>query len=152
MLEALRHEATTGWRHLVGAHLTGTVPVSQDLLNEALTHLPGAPAGLTLDVQPANHVIVRYGPVRATIVLDETVAVNDGPPQLTGELRSSVVAFTLRQTLRLPAVRIDGRRITIDVAAIEGADAYRPYWSRLQSTRLRTTPGQLHVEFEWAVT
>jgi hypothetical protein len=44
------------------------------------------------------------------------------------------------------------RRVTIDLGALDGMAAYRPYWSLLRRVQLRTNPGQVHVDFELAVT
>jgi hypothetical protein len=151
-LTVLREEAKAGFPRLIGTFLAGTLPLSQVLINDVLRRLPQAPPGLALDVLPANRVVARYGFVRATVVLEEHVRVGDGPPQITVRLASAVVAWTLGWLLRVPAVRMAGRRVTIDLGALDGMAAYRPYWSLLRRVELRTTPGQVHVDFELAVT
>jgi len=148
----LQREAAAGFPHLAGTRLKGTLPVKEGLLNEALRHLPGAPSGLAIDVLAGNRLVARYGIVRATAVLDEEVRVGHGPPQVSFQLASTLIAWTLSQTLRMPAVRFEGRRVTIDLGTLHGMDRYRPYWPHLQHVQLRTTPGHVHVDFEVGVT
>jgi hypothetical protein len=147
----LQREAAAGFPHLAGTRLKGSVPFDEGLLNETLRHLPGAPAGLALDVLAANRLAARYGIIHATIMLDEEVRVGQGPPQVSFQLASTLIAWTLRQALRIPAVRIDGRRVTIDLGALPGMDRYRPHWSHLRRLRLRTRPGYVHIDFEVGV-
>ncbi|MDH4064209.1 MAG: hypothetical protein OEW19_07390 [Acidobacteriota bacterium] len=42
MIERLRQEAIAGFPRLAGARLTGHVPVSQAVVDEALAHVPRA--------------------------------------------------------------------------------------------------------------
>jgi hypothetical protein len=151
VIEGLEQEAKAGFRHLLGTHLTGTVPLREAVINVALGHLPQAPPGLSIEVLPSNRIVARWGLVRATAVLDEVVDVGGIAPQVGLELASGVVAWTLARMLRMPAVRIDGRRVAIDLSALDGSDGLRPYWPLLRSVRLRTAPGLVQVDFEVAV-
>jgi hypothetical protein len=151
MINVLQQEAATGFRRLAGTQLRGTVPLTQALLNGVLRQIRQVPSGLQLEIQAANRIVVRYGVVQASGVLHEVVRVGQHAPQITVELASSIIAWTLKQTLKMAAVRIDGRRVTIDLGALEGMAAYRQYWPYLQSIRVRTTPGRLQVDFEVTV-
>lgn len=151
MIERLRQEAIAGFPRLAGARLTGHVPVSQAVVDEVLARIPQAPSGLALELHAGNQVVARYGPMRATAVLDETVALHGGPPRIGLELASGVVAWTIKQMLRNPALSVVGRRLTIDIGALPGAEGYRACWPHLQRVRLVTMPGQLHIHFDLAV-
>jgi hypothetical protein len=147
----LQREAAAGFPHLAGTRLTGTLPVGEGLLNEAVRRLPGAPTGLVVEVLAANRLAARYGIVRATAILEEDVRVGDGPPQVSFQLASTLIAWTLKQALRSAAVRIDGRRVTVDIGALPGMDRYRPHWPHLRRVRLRTTAGHVQIDFEVGV-
>ena len=149
--DLLRREAESGFPRLAGARLTGTLPVREVVLNDAIRRWPGMPPGLTVEILGSNRLVARYGIVTAAAVLDDEVRVGRGAPQITFELASVMVAWALKQALRTPALRFEGRRVTIDVGAFDGVDPTHPLWSCLRRVRLRTTPGQLHVEVEAGV-
>ena len=46
----------------------------------------------------------------------------------------------------------NGRRVTIDLGAVPALEEYRRYWPYLRAARVRTTPGQLQLDFDLAVT
>lgn len=152
MIERLRQEVDAGFPSLAGARVSGSIPVSQAVVNDWLRRLPQVPSGLILDFQSANRIVARYGVVQATAVLDDVVQLGQGAPRVGLELASTVLAWVIGQTLRVPGVRISGRRVTIDLGALPGQQADGRYWSYVRAARLRTTPGQIHVEFDLAVT
>ncbi len=149
--DLLQREARSGFPRLVGTRLTGTLPLKEAVLNDAIRRSAQVPPGLTVEILDSNRLVARYGIVRATAVLEEEVRLGPGAPQITFELASAMVAWALKQALRTPAIRIEGRRVTIDVGALDGIDATHPYWSHLQRARLRTTPGHVHIDFEVGV-
>jgi hypothetical protein len=149
--DLLQREARLGFPRLSGTRLTGTLPLKESVINDAIRRSPQLPPGLALEILDENRLVARYGIVRATAVLDDEMSVGPSAPQLSFELASVMVAWALKQALRLPAIRIEGRRVTVDVGALDGVDARHPYWSHLRQVRLRTTPGQVHVDFEVGV-
>ena len=46
---------------------------------------------------------------------------------------------------------VAGRRVTIDVGALERLAPYRDYWRYIERLHLQTTAGVVHVELEAAV-
>ena len=152
MIDLLRTEAAAGFRRLAGTRLTGTVPLAQAVLNTMLRQVRQVPPGFLVEVQAANRIVARYGVVRATAIIDEEVRLESGAPQIRLELASGVIAWTLSRSLRLAALRFDGRRVIVDLGALPGIGHYRPYFAHLQRVTLRTTPGQVHVDFDVAVT
>lgn len=151
MQNVLTREAASGFPGLAGARLRATIPISEVLLNEALRRVPGVPAGVVLDLQPDNRVVVRYGLVHARATLAPEVRVGDGPPQVVVELASTVIAWTLTQALRTRVARIEGRRLTIDLGGVAALDGFRDHWRHLERVRLQTTAGYLHVDVAAAV-
>ncbi len=151
-LEAiLKREAANGFEGLAGARLRATVPLSQVVLNDVLRQVRGVPQGFALDLQPDQVLMVRYGLVHARAVLDPEVRMGGGAPTITLELASTVIAWTLSRALRLEGVRFAGRRVTIDLGALDGLHGYRAYWRHLDSVRLQTTAGYLHADLAVAV-
>lgn len=151
LLTVLQREAAAGFPGFAGARVQATVPLTQVLLNDLLRRLDGVPPGLVLDVQPDNRVVLRYGLVRATVALAPEALVGDGPPQILLELESTMIAWTLSKAIAVPGVRFSGRRVTIDVGALERLAPYRDYWRYIERLHLHTTAGVVHVELEAAV-
>jgi hypothetical protein len=151
VIELIEEEAGSGFPRLAGARVSGTLRITQAALNDKIRHLRQVPPGVALDVRAGNEVAVRYGLLQATAVVDEAVELSGGPPRIRLVLASGLVAVGLRVVLRGPAMFVDGRRLTIDLAALDPAGKHRHYWPLLRRVRLRTTPGQVHVEFEAAV-
>ena len=149
--DLLKREAASGFPRLAGTRLTGTLPLTAAVLNDVIRRSPRLPPGLTVEILDANRIVARYGIVSAAAVLDDEVRVGRGAPQVTFELGSVMVAWALKQAVRLPALKFEGRRVTIDVAALDGVDATHPLWSCLLRVRLRTTAGCVHIDFEAGV-
>jgi hypothetical protein len=147
----LKREAASGFPRLVGTRLTGTLPLAEAVLNDAIRRSPRVPPGMRVEILDGNRLMARYGIVSAAAVLDEEVRVGRGAPQISFELASVMVAWALKQAVRLPALRIEGRRVTLDIGALDGVDSMHPLWSCLLRVRLRTTPGQVHIDFEAGV-
>ena len=151
IIDLLKREAESGFARLVGTRLTGTLPLREAVLNDAIRRSPRIPPGLAVEILDSNRLVARYGIVSAAAVLDDEVRVGQGAPQISFELASVMVAWALKQAVRLPALRFEGRRVIIDVGAIDGVDSTHPLWSCLLRARLRTTPGLVHIDFEAGV-
>ena len=149
--DLLKREAESGFARVAGTRLTGTLPLTEAVLNDAIRRSPRIPPGLTVEILDSNRLVARYGIVSAAAVLEDEVRVGGGAPQVTFELSSVMVAWALKQAVRLPALRIEGRRVTFDIGALDGVDATHPFWSHLLRARLRTTPGYVHIDFEAGV-
>lgn len=151
LLTTLRREAATGFPAFAGARVHAAVPLTQVLLNEVLRRVEGVPPGLVLDVQPGNRLVVRYGLVHATAALDPDALVGDGPPKILLELDSTMIAWTLSKAVAVKGVDISGRRVTIDLGALDRLTPYRDYWRHIERLRLQTTAGVVHLDVEAAV-
>jgi len=151
VIEVIREEARSGFPHLAGARVAGTVRVTQAALNDALRRVRQVPPGLAIEVRGGNEIGIRYGVFQTAMVIVEDVALDGGAPQVRLALSSGLVAFGLRAILRGPALRVDGRYLTVDLGALDHIAGMRRYWPLLRRARLRTTPGQVHIEFEAAV-
>jgi hypothetical protein len=151
VIQLIKEEVAAGFPHLSGARVTGTLRVTQAALDGELRRLRNLPLGLTLDVHGDNRIVAHYGVLRATAVIAEDVPLGDRGPRLQLVLTSALVALALRAVVRTPAIAIHGRAIAVDIAALDRGRAQQPYWALLRRARLRTTPGQIHIEFEAAV-
>jgi hypothetical protein len=151
VIDVLEQEASSGFPHLAGARVSGTVRLRQDVLNAGLQRVREVPAGLGLDVSGGNRIAVHYGLVRVTGVIDENVDVSGGVPRVRIELASALVALGLRAVLRGPLMVIEGRNLIVDLAALDAVAQQRRYWALLRKVRLRTMPGLVLVDLEAAV-
>ena len=151
MIELIQQEIGSGFPHLTGAQVAGTIRVTETALNEALRRLRQVPAGLALEIRGGNEVALRYGVLQTTAVIVEEVELKAGAPRVRLAITSGLVALGLRAVLRGPALRMDGRYLSVELAALDSTAGLRRYWSLLRRARLRTTPGQVHIEFEAAV-
>jgi hypothetical protein len=147
MTPSLTAQFHAGLPALRGARAHGVVPIRGDVLATLLRHAPAPLRDVRLEVQAHNRLVVRYGVLQATAVLDEALAVG-ASPRLGLDLASSAVAWTLRQVLRLPYVRVEGRRVTVDLAAVPALAACAPLWPHLRDVRLATSPGVILVGVE----
>ena len=151
MIELIREEARLGFPNLTGARVGGTIRVRQAALSDVMRRVPQIPAGLALELRDRNEIAVRYGVFQTSVTIVEDVDLDSSAPRVRLALSSGLVAFGLRAVLRGPALRIDGRYLTIDLAALDATGSMRRYWPLLRRARLRTTPGQMHIEFAAAV-
>jgi hypothetical protein len=142
----LAHQLQQGLPDLRGARLHGAVPLRQDVVSSLLAGAPAPLRDVQLEIQAGNRLVVRYGVVQATATLDEAVATG-ASPRIGIRLASTVLAFALRQVLRLPYVHVDGRQVTIDLGAVPALAEYRAVWPHVRDVRLVTSPGVLVIGF-----
>ena len=163
LFEILRHLQSTGFRDLSGARISGTVPVSERLIDEIVASAvrPGGPVR-EVRVHPTSGdaFSVRVAP-RASLLPSITVRLEiDRQPELPASpvlvLRMATMgglfglasaAFPIAGMLP-PGVRLDGDRILVDLRAIaadRGAADLLEYVTGLQ---LHTEEGRavLHVD------
>jgi hypothetical protein len=152
VIDVLEREAASGFPHLSGARLSGTLQLTEKALNDWLRQSPQLPPGVALTLHDGNRLVVRYGIVQATAMVEDEIAVGRGAPVLRVVLASALLAWGLRQLLRTPGVAVDGRVVTIDLGVLDRDGRYRSYWPLLCRARLRTAPRRLHVDIDVAVT
>jgi hypothetical protein len=151
---SLERELAAGLPRLAGAHITGTVPVREVLLNELIGELvaPGAPAPVlrlldgnqfTLD---AVLWILPFQ-VHATLVsvdldLNVTIALHGHV------LKRSALSIAAR---RLPFVRSGpGGSLIIAAGDVPAVARYRHVWRHLTHLGVRTYAGRLVCEFAFS--
>jgi hypothetical protein len=158
LLETLRHLEPSSFRDLAGTHLAASIPLSRQLLNrvaaEALkrTAIPVR----AVDIQP--HADDRFDvtlhltwplvpPLRIAFVVELQPRLPESPVVVLRWLMKGVVGAIATRFIsslgRLPhGLRIDGDRLTLDVAALARThqlDQLLPWLSGLQ---LHTAEGQ----------
>lgn len=165
-LEILRHLHTTRFRDLAGARVSGTVPVSERLINEVVAaSIPkGAPVReVRVQPLPGNALSVRVTP-RAALFPSITLRLEiehqpDFPSSpvlvlrmatMGGLLGMASAAFPIARML--PAgVRLDSGRILVDLQALaaeQGASDVLQHVSRLQ---VNTDEGRVVLHIDLAV-
>jgi hypothetical protein len=134
---------------LAGTRLDGTFHVAEATVNELLRLGPAPLSGCLVELAAGNRVVVRYGPFQATAAI---AAYEPGPsPRLRLALGSFVVALGLRAAVRQPYVRVSGREVVIDLAAIPALQPYAAFWPILRRVAVETTPGRARVDVEIVV-
>jgi hypothetical protein len=147
--EFIERDARAGFPRFPGMHLIGSIPVSQDLLNEMLSQSVHVPKGLRVEIESGNRIVARLGLVQATATLHSPAAL-DGRT-ITLELSSSIVAWTISQYVRAPFITIAGRIITIDLASVPALAPWQALLAHLERIMFSTQPGVLTVGFDWRV-
>ena len=162
-LEILRHLQTTGFRDLGGTRISGTVPVSERLINEIVAsavRTDGPVREVRIHPTPGNALSVRVVP-RASLLPAITVRLEiERQPELPASPVLILRMATMGGLLGLagaalpiagmlpPGVGLEGDRIVVDVRAIaadRGAADVLKYVTGLQ---LHTEEGRavLHVD------
>ena len=165
-LEILRHLQETGFRDLAGTRVSGTVPVSERLINEVVASaLPrGAPVReVRVQPLPGNRFSVRVSP-RAPLLPTVTLKLEierqaDLPSSPVLVLRMATMggllgiagaALPIAKMLP-PGVRLDADRILVDlrtIAAERGAADLLQHVTRL---RVNTEEGRVVLHVDLAV-
>ena len=147
--ELIEREARTGFLRFYGMRLSGSIPVTQDVLNELLSLSEGVPKRLRVEIERDNRLVARLGLVQATATLQSPAAL-DGRT-VTLELASSIVAWTVSQYLSASFITIAGRVISIDLARVPGIAPWRASLAHLERMTFSTQPGVVTVNFDWRV-
>lgn len=149
---------------LRGARVSGTVPVRERLLNEAVQERLAAQRSRVQRLQ----LRIREG---GRVQIEMDISLGIFTQTLRPELQVGVVAVSPAPVLSLvfttsgysgivsliqqfapgllpPGVAIRGNRILIDLGAVPQAAPMRPFWQHLKSLALDTLPGVLVVRFE----
>ena len=145
-MKTLQREAQTGLRRLRGTHVTGSIPLKQSDVNDLLKS-SAAGQSAHVEFRGGNRIVVHYSAFHIEAVLAESLDAG-ASPTVSVTLASTLVAWTLKWANRLPYVRIDGRRVTIDLAGVPAFGAYRELLMHIKAATFTTTPGNLTVNFE----
>lgn len=127
--------------------MAGTIPLTQGLVNDLLRNGSGPTRDVTLEIHAANKIVVQYGAFHVEAVLADAVELG-ASPILGLTLASTVVAWSVKRMLHVPGLAVEGKRITVDLAAVEALGDYRELWPHIKSVKLATEPGVLTVLFE----
>jgi hypothetical protein len=135
---------------LTGTDIDGTVRISEASINELLNDEHSPLRGATISAAPDNELIVRYGIIRARVVLPRTLDVGSAP-QVRLRLASVLIALGLKAAIRLSYVRIDGREVTIFIADIPALRPLHQVWQHVKSASLRTEGSAVVMDFRFSV-
>jgi len=147
---ALLREVENGCRRLRGTRVSGSIPIRQAIVDQALAQSPAAGRGVRIEILADNKLLVHYGAIHVEAVLEEVVETG-ASPRLSVLLSSSMIAWTLKRTISIPGVEIDGRRVTVDVASIAAVAPYRSLLPYVTAMRLSTAQGTITVQFEISI-
>jgi hypothetical protein len=140
-------ELQNGVAGLRGTNVAGVVPLTQALLNDLLRNSGSTARDVTLEIHPANRVVVHYGAFHVEAVLADVMELG-ASPTLSLTLASTVIAWTMKRTLNMPGLHIEGKRVTFDLGTVDAVRAYRQLWPHIKSVKLGTEAGVLTVVFE----
>jgi hypothetical protein len=129
---------------LAGTAIEGTMVVDTTAVREVLRG--NGPAGLDVQFEPDNRVLVRYGMFHAHATLPAAVEVGRAP-QLTVTLASFLVAWGLRATLHQPYLRVHGRQVTVRLAELPTLAPWRDFLPFVRRAELSSDARTLRVHF-----
>jgi hypothetical protein len=154
----------SGFADLAGTRISGTLPLSERLLNEILSaSLPpgGAVRGVTIHPETAGRFSVRLVP-RATLIPGITLRLAiEAQPRLPDSAVLVVRMATLSGLFGLaggavsgmlpPGVRLDGDRILVDLRSIAAQQGFADLLDHLRQLAITTRDGRLVLDFDAAV-
>jgi hypothetical protein len=135
---------------LNGSNIEGTIQISEAALNDVLSRSRANRTRVEISMLPENVLLVTYGIFRERVALPRAVALADSPT-VTVELASWTIATGLGVFVKQPYIRVRGRRITIDLAAIPALQRWSELWKHVRTMTFRTAPGALRVGFAMTV-
>ncbi len=147
--EFIERDARAGFPRFPGMRLFGSIPVSQDVLNEVLSQTGHVPKGLRVEIRNGNRLVAHLGVVWATAIVHSPAAL-DGRT-VTLEIASSIAAWAISRHLRPSFLTIAGRIITIDLARVPALAPWQASLAHLERIMFSSEPGVLTVGFEWRV-
>jgi hypothetical protein len=148
-----------------GARIAGTIPIRQHLINEALNtglqQRRGRIQQIDVRIATGNRIElgmrVAVGPFAKWLrpmFLTELRAIPGRGPELTLTVASPEYASLMWLVQAFAGqmfpvgMRVDGRRVTVDVAAMPQAAPYRMLLQNLKSCEVATGPGVLAIAFD----
>ena len=150
ILQVFERELAIGCPGLRGTRVTGTVPITQAVVNDILRASDGASRHVQVEIHPANRIVLHYSALHVEAVLDDALVVGEAPT-LSVRLESAIVAWTLKRSLTIPGVQLDGRHITVNLGAVEALHPYRQLFPHIKAVTFATSEGLLNVRFELAI-
>ena len=166
LFEILRHLQSTGYRDLSGARISGTVPVSEGLIDEIVSSAvrPGGPVSeVRVHPLPGDVFSVRVAP-RASLLPSITVRLEiDRQPEFPASpvlvLRMATMGGLLGLAARAlpiagmlpPDVRLDGDRILVDLRALAAQRGAEDLLQHVRQLRVNTEAGRVVLHIDLAV-
>ena len=149
-MNALLRDLHSGGAGLRGTAGEGVVRIAEPDLNDMLASAAGSAAGLKVEIQNGNRVLARLGALHATVFLPPDTDLSRSP-SLTFELGSIAVAWALKRMLKQAFVRIQGRQVAVDLAAVPALAPYRELLQYIRRVDMTTAAGVLTVRFHVAI-
>ena len=151
-----------------GAQITGTIPIRQSLLNDGLKQATAKSRGRVKEIElriGSNNLIecgvrIAVGPFakwfRPQMILTPQILTKSGAVVvLTVASNEYLGLMWIAQVFAAEffprGVTIDGRQITLDLAAIPQMAAMRSVLRHLRNLSARTTPGVIVMDFDLKV-
>ena len=147
VMNTLRAEAQRGFPSFSGANISGTIPVTQKVVDDLV-----ATSGMLSSVELMNSdriaVKVMGISVSATIIGVE--------PPLTLILKlpfwaGALASLAGKLTSLGPQVRLKGAYLSVDMAAFPQLSAYRDIWKHLRFVKIKTNAGQMIISFQLVI-
>lgn len=158
---------TTGLRDIAGARLTGTLPISEKLLNELVAaSIPanGRVKEATIHPESGNRFSVRaklagpafLPPVSMTLTIDRQPELPASPQLvlkmsgLPGLMSFAGAAFSINDMMP-PGVTLHGDRVVIDLGEMLARYGLRDWLTYAERLRIITEEGRLTLDFDLRV-
>lgn len=134
---------------LRGTTLEGQLQLEERSINELL-HAIAPRRQLTLQVSDNNRILVQVGSFHANATIARQVSLSP-TPRLQLRLDSLLIATALRAIAPQPLVRVRGREVEIDLAAVPGIEDALGWLSHLTRLDIVTRSSTLRLHFLWAI-
>jgi hypothetical protein len=135
---------------LAGTRVEGVLQIAEAALNDLLGHVRTGHTVPTLELEPENSILIRYGVLHAHASLPASVTPSRSP-HVTLVLRSLLVAIALRAVVHRRYIHVHGRHLTIDLAAVPGLESWREWWAHVHHVGVQTTRHTLQLQFAVAI-
>ena len=165
-LEILNHLQSTGFRDVAGTRLSGTIPVSERLINEMVAaSIPRGGHVREAHVRPGpgNRFSVRIAPRAALLPSLTLKLVIERQPELPGSpvlvLRMATMGglFGMASAalpiagMLPPGVRLAGDRILVDISAMAALRGFGDLVAHVRRLNITTEAGRILVQLDAAV-
>ena len=134
---------------LQGTTAGGTLNIAASAVNDLL-RLSRPEAGLSVDFEPQNQALIRYGVFHARITLPRTIDLRT-QSRITVTLASTVIAWGLKAMLTQPFLSVAGRDVTVDLDAVPALQPWREWLRGFTAIEVATSKTTLAVVFTFQV-
>jgi hypothetical protein len=146
-MNTLRAEAQRGFPSFSGANISGTIPVTQKVVDELV-----ATSGLlsSIEILDNDQIAVRV----MGISVSATIVGVEPPLKLILKLpfwASALASVAGKLTSVGPQVRLKGAYLYVDVAAFPQLSAYRDIWKHVTLVKIRTSAGRMIISFQLVI-